>query len=121
MFRIAAGLLAISVLAASHEVRAQGRTLRVVSTQGTPIPFATAWIEGGTARIADEMDRVNPVYIPRNHLVETALAAASAGDLAPLDALMEVLAHPFDERDGLDDYTRPMPTDWEGYQTFCGT
>ena len=47
MFRIAAGLLAISVLAASHEVRAQGRTLRVVSTQGTPIPFATAWIEGG--------------------------------------------------------------------------
>ena len=75
----------------------------------------------GTARIADEMDRVNPAYIPRNHLVETALAAASAGDLAPLDALMEVLAHPFDERDGLDDYTRPMPTDWEGYQTFCGT
>jgi len=53
MFRIAAGVLAISVLEASHEVRAQGRTLRVVSTQGTPIPFATAWIEGGTARIAD--------------------------------------------------------------------
>ena len=30
------------------------------------------------------MDRVNPVYIPRNHLVEEALAAATAGDLDPL-------------------------------------
>ena len=35
---------------------------------------------------ADAMDRVNPVYIPRNHLVEEALAAATAGDLEPLDA-----------------------------------
>jgi uncharacterized protein YdiU (UPF0061 family) len=30
------------------------------------------------------MDRVNPVYIPRNHLVEGALAAATGGDLDPL-------------------------------------
>ena len=33
---------------------------------------------------ADAMDRVNPVYIPRNHLVEEALAAATGGDLGPL-------------------------------------
>ena len=33
---------------------------------------------------ADAMDRVNPVYIPRNHLVEEALAAATEGDLEPL-------------------------------------
>ena len=31
---------------------------------------------------ADAMDRVNPVYVPRNHLVEDALAAATEGDLA---------------------------------------
>jgi len=30
------------------------------------------------------MDRSNPVYIPRNHLVEEALTAATAGDLDPL-------------------------------------
>ena len=29
------------------------------------------------------MDRTNPVYVPRNHLVEEALAAAIDGDLAP--------------------------------------
>src|SRR5690606_34419250 len=31
------------------------------------------------------MDRVNPVYIPRNHLVEEALDAAMAGDLGPVE------------------------------------
>ena len=30
---------------------------------------------------AEAMDRVNPVYIPRNHLVEEALDAATEGDL----------------------------------------
>ena len=35
---------------------------------------------------ADAMDRVNPVYVPRNHLVEEALAAATDGDLAPARA-----------------------------------
>ena len=30
------------------------------------------------AETADAMDRVNPVYIPRNHLVEEALTAATA-------------------------------------------
>src|SRR5882757_7272254 len=36
---------------------------------------------------ADAMDRVNPIYIPRNHLVEEALAAATDGDLAPFEHL----------------------------------
>ena len=38
---------------------------------------------------ADAMDRVNPVYIPRNHLVEEALTAGTAGDLAPLERLLD--------------------------------
>lgn len=71
--------------------------------------------------IADEMDRVNPAYIPRNHLVEIALDAATNGDFGPLNELMEVLSEPFTERPGLDKFTQPMPADWEGYQTFCGT
>ena len=50
--------------------------------------------------IADAMDRVNPVYVPRNHQVEEALAAATAGDLEPFERLLDVLARPFDERPG---------------------
>jgi uncharacterized protein YdiU (UPF0061 family) len=67
------------------------------------------------------MDRVNPVYIPRNHLVEAALTAATDGDLAPFERLVEVVTHPFDERPGLDEYARPAPPDDGQYRTFCGT
>jgi uncharacterized protein YdiU (UPF0061 family) len=70
---------------------------------------------------AAEMDAVNPVYIPRNHLVEEALAAGTDGDLGPVEQLLDVLARPFDERPGLERYARPSPTGSAGYQTFCGT
>ena len=70
---------------------------------------------------AEAMDRVNPVYIARNHLVEEALAAATAGDLDPVDQLVHVLARPFDERPGLERYAEPAPADFGRYVTFCGT
>jgi len=44
--------------------------------------------------IADAMDRVNPVYVPRNHLVDAALTAATDGDLDPFRSLVDVLADP---------------------------
>jgi uncharacterized protein YdiU (UPF0061 family) len=71
--------------------------------------------------IADAMDRVNPVYVPRNHLVEEALVAADAGDLRPCRRLLEVLARPFDEREGLEPYAEPAPPRFGPYRTFCGT
>ena len=72
----------------------------------------------GTARA---MDRVNPLYIARNNQVEEALAAATAGDLEPFQRLVDVLAHPFDERPGLESYAAPTPSSWGPYRTFCGT
>jgi uncharacterized protein YdiU (UPF0061 family) len=72
-------------------------------------------------QIASAMDRVNPLYIPRNHHVEEALVAATAGDLQPFQRLLDVLAHPFDERPGLESYAAPAPTSWGSYRTFCGT
>ncbi len=73
------------------------------------------------AAVADAMDRVNPVYIPRNHLVEEALAAATAGDLDPFHRLVDVVARPFQERPGLEAYGEPAPADFGAYATFCGT
>jgi uncharacterized protein YdiU (UPF0061 family) len=71
---------------------------------------------------ADAMDRVNPVYIPRNHLVEEALTAASAGDLGPLEELLVAVTSPYEQRPGFDRYAEPAPEDFGGcYQTFCGT
>ncbi len=71
---------------------------------------------------ADAMARVNPVYVPRNHLVEDALAAATAGDLEPLARLRSAATSPYDERPGQEHYASPAPDDFATtYQTFCGT
>ena len=67
------------------------------------------------------MGRANPIYIPRNHLVEEALTAATSGDLQPLKQLVAALAVPFDERPGLELYAAPAPEDFGAYRTFCGT
>jgi uncharacterized protein YdiU (UPF0061 family) len=55
------------------------------------------------------LDRVNPLYVPRNHRVEEALTAATAGDLGPFTRLLEVVSAPFDERPGLERYAEPGP------------
>jgi uncharacterized protein YdiU (UPF0061 family) len=67
------------------------------------------------------MDRVNPLYIPRNHLVEEALSAGSDGDLEPLEKLLVALSAPYEERPGLERYAEPAPDDFGKYRTFCGT
>ena len=68
------------------------------------------------------MDAVNPIYIPRNHLVEEALAAATNGDLAPVDSLLDAVRSPFEERAGLARYAEPGREEFSaGFRTFCGT
>lgn len=70
---------------------------------------------------AEAMDRVNPIYIPRNHMVEAALDAATAGDMAPFDRLVDVLATPFDEQEGAEAYASGAPAGSGPHRTFCGT
>lgn len=75
-----------------------------------------------SAEVADGMDAVNPVYVPRNHKVEEALTAAvDDGDLAPFETLLSVLADPFSVRPGLGAFGEPAPAEFGDYVTFCGT
>jgi serine/tyrosine/threonine adenylyltransferase len=67
------------------------------------------------------MNRSNPRYIPRNHLVEEALTAATAGDLIPLQQLLAAVTAPYDEQPGLERYAAAAPDDFGDYRTFCGT
>jgi len=83
-----------------------------------------AWAEiwRGLGPDPERMDRTNPVYVPRNHLVEEALAAATGGDLDPVQRLLDAVTRPFDVRPELGRYAEPAPGDFAGtYQTFCGT
>ncbi len=82
--------------------------------------WAQRWLACGPD--ADAMDRVNPVHVPRNHLVEEALEAATGGDLLPLEQLVDAVTSPFEERPGLERYAAPAPGDFgASYRTFCGT
>jgi uncharacterized protein YdiU (UPF0061 family) len=64
----------------------------------------------------------NPVFIPRNHLVEAALAAAvEQNDLGVMERLLDVLAAPYDYMRDASDYCSPAPGGGAGYETYCGT
>jgi uncharacterized protein YdiU (UPF0061 family) len=75
------------------------------------------------AEVAQRMDAVNPIYIPRNHLVEHALEAATESDnLAPFEALLGVITRPYDERANDALFAQPASAEQSaGYRTFCGT
>jgi uncharacterized protein YdiU (UPF0061 family) len=64
----------------------------------------------------------NPAFIPRNHRIEAAInAAIKQGDVAPLGALLAVLASPFDEKPEHTEYANPSTPNERVSQTFCGT
>ncbi len=76
---------------------------------------------GGQARAAG-MRRVNPAFIPRNHLVEAALDAATRRqDFQPFEGLLDAVSWPFEERPGLERYAMPAQPEECVLQTFCGT
>ncbi len=77
------------------------------------------WRAAGPDLVA--MCRVNPAVIPRNHLVEAALQAATAGDMAPFDALLAEVQRPFDGAQGREGFALPAPDGFGTYVTFCGT
>jgi uncharacterized protein YdiU (UPF0061 family) len=69
-----------------------------------------------------QMQAINPAVIPRNHLVEEALEAATEhADYSFVEKLLEVLAAPFNVTSEDGRYcTAPSPTE-HVYQTYCGT
>ena len=88
------------------------------------LPRFDTWLEQWRSLGPDTetMARVNPVYIPRNHLVEEALDAATDGDLEPFSTLLSVVTAPYAERPGFERYAEPGPEDFATkYRTFCGT
>jgi len=67
------------------------------------------------------MQRSNPAVIPRNHKVEQALDAATAGHIQPLYDLLDALSDPYSDRAGRTPYQTPPTAAERVHQTFCGT
>lgn len=67
------------------------------------------------------MDAVNPVYVPRNHLTDTALQAAEAGNMTPFQELLGLVTRPFVQRDGMERFAHGAPEGSPAHVTYCGT
>jgi uncharacterized protein YdiU (UPF0061 family) len=91
-----------------------------------------AWAERWHQRLAFEpgtpearraaMRAINPAFIPRNHIIEAALnAATERDDFGPFEEVLTVLARPFDDQPGFERYAAPPAPSERVRQTFCGT
>ena len=106
--------------ALADAARGRGDALRDVYGPGAePGAWYREWL--ALSPDADAMDRVNPAVIPRNHLVDEALDAATAGDLGPFEALLDAVSAPFDARPGLERFALPAPAGSLRHVTYCGT
>ena len=90
--------------------------------------WAESWRERLVAEDRDDgarreaMRAANPAYIPRNHRVEQAIAAArDEEDLQPLEDLLTVLADPYADHPELAHLAQPPRPEEVVRRTFCGT
>ncbi len=91
-------------------------------------PWLARWRQRLALESADPAQRqaamyhANPIFIPRNHLVEAAIAAATdQGNFALFHALVERLADPWTWNGQDRDFALPPGPGQRVYQTFCGT
>jgi uncharacterized protein YdiU (UPF0061 family) len=90
--------------------------------------WAASWRERLVRDSLTAEDRValmraaNPAFIPRNHQVEAALAAAvEKDDFTAFERLLAVLSRPYDDQADAVAFTLPAPPSDRRYRTFCGT
>jgi uncharacterized protein YdiU (UPF0061 family) len=92
----------------------------------------TPWLQQWRQRLADDpqspsqrqtqMFTANPVFIPRNHLVQEAISAAeTSGDFSAFNQLVEVLEKPAQFDPSKLRYAMPPKSDQRVLRTFCGT
>ena len=72
--------------------------------------------------IALSMESSNPVFIPRNHLIERAIeAAVENNDFSEMKTLLTILSKPYEEQSKYGEYMKPPKPLEVVHQTFCGT
>ncbi len=111
------------------------RALTIEQPQATIMPGAPEfahWFDRWQARLERQqesrveslqfMRRNNPAVIPRNHLVEAALASAvEAGDYSKMEQLLAILSQPYAYTSEQAEYSLLPAPSAQPYRTFCGT
>ena len=74
------------------------------------------------ATVQTQLLSTNPVFIPRNHLVEEAIQSAyTKNDLRLFNSLVDLLEKPFDYQPDKKKYALPPRPEQVVHNTFCGT
>ena len=68
-----------------------------------------------------QMDKVNPKYILRNHLAQFAIEKAQQKDFSEVAKLLKILESPFDEQAQYQDYSGPPPFDLATVEVSCSS
>ena len=72
--------------------------------------------------LVKEMEKANPMFIPRNHLIERIInAAVLNNDFSHMKTFLKVLSTPYKEQPENEAYLKPARLDEIVKQTFCGT
>ncbi|KAK3004978.1 hypothetical protein RJ639_019822 [Escallonia herrerae] len=64
------------------------------------------------------MNSVNPKYILRNYLCQSAIDAAETGDFGEVQRLLKVMERPYDDQPGMEKYAR-LPPAWAYRPGVC--
>lgn len=115
--------------ASRSSLPSQEATFRALFNNDADIDaWLAQWRERIMAEASDDerrqalMQRVNPVYIPRNHQIEAVIRAAEdRDDFSLFHDLHEALQAPYTQQAGRDAYMLPPRPEEEVKQTFCGT
>ena len=69
----------------------------------------------------ESLREINPIYIPRNHLVQKVIDDAYEGSFDSFHELLSVVTSPFEMKCGFEQYSRGPKPNERVFQTFCGT
>ena len=73
------------------------------------------------SKLTDRLNRINPVYIPRNHQVQLAIDLAYENDFSKMLEMIEVFKNPFKEVSEYVSYSQAPLEKEKIRRTFCGT
>jgi len=99
-------------------------SLRAAYYGEMPLQSLENWLKKYQARAGDEsgrierMNAVNPKYVFRNYLAQLAIDGLEKNDPAPLERLLAVLRHPYDEQPGQEDLAVRRP-EWARHRAGC--
>ena len=116
--------LAGAVTGPEHEASLRGQFADTAGIDGWLGQWRERLVRDGDVAAGDRqamMRAANPAFIPRNHRVEAALAAAVSGDFEPFETLLQVLAKPYEDQPQFAAFAEPPRPEDVVKATFCGT